>query len=169
MDGVGCPLGGTAVVSTVAAFVYTDLVARSIVAGKVGGVHAVWRPFGAHLGAVVRAAEVDVDVVVPVATEPGRARRRGHDHAGRLARGVAEVLGVPGVGALAARRHTPDRGRHGGPGELPEGAFRRVRDLGEARVLLVDDVLTTAATVRAAAAALGSSTVTVAVLARAGR
>lgn len=167
-----CPLSATGIATTRAAFTYTGVVARTVVAAKVGGHHAAWAPLGGHLGSVVARDAPPLDVVVPVATEPGRARQRGFDHALLLARGVARALGVPCARALRTRRRAPDRGRDGAATDLPAGTIRAIGDLGPRRVLLVDDVLTTGATVRAASAALrdaGAVTVHVAVLARAGR
>lgn len=157
--------------ATTAAFVYRGVVARTVVAAKVGGHHGAWAPLGAHLASVVAARDPDVDVVVGVPTDPARVRQRGFDHADRLARPVARALGVASVSALRTRRHAPDRGRHRGGAELPAGTIVGRRVLPDARVLLVDDVLTTGATVRAAVAALrtcGVARVDVAVLARAG-
>lgn len=168
-DDGGCPVAGAPVVRTVAAFAYTGVVADTVVAGKVGGHHAVWRPLGGHLGAVVRRAGLPVDAVVPVPTEPTRARQRGFDHARRLAREVAHAIDRPLVAALAMRRHTPDRGRRGHGAPLPVAAIRPVSALPRT-CLLVDDVMTTGATVVAAAraaAAAGAATLHVAVLARA--
>lgn len=162
----------TAVVATLAAFTYTGVVARTVVAAKVGGHHAAWPPLGAHLGNVVARRGADVDLVVPITTEPGRARRRGFDHAVVLARHAAAVLDLPWGRALRTRRHTPDRGRDHDAHELPAGAIRATCDLDGRRILLVDDVMTTGATVRAAATATaeaGAAHVEVAVLARAGR
>lgn len=167
-----CPLQATPIEVTWAAFTYTGIVARTVVAAKVGGHHAVWPLLGAHLGGVVARARPDVDVVVPVTTEPGRARRRGFDHAVVLARHVARVLELPSQRALRTRRRIPDRGRDHDARELPAGAIRATQDLGGRHVLLVDDVLTTGATLRAAAAAVteaGAVHVEAAVLARAGR
>lgn len=159
--------------ATRAAFTYTGVVARTVVAAKVAGQHAAWRPLGAHLGTVVGQQVPDADVVVPVPTEPRRARTRGFDHAVRLARATAEVLDLPVLAALRARRGVADRGRGREEGEdLPVGAVRAVRRVDGHRVLLVDDVLTTGATVRATARVLvaaGADRVEVAVLARAGR
>lgn len=165
-----CPLDGSGIDRTVAAFRYTDVVATTVVAAKVGGQHAAWHPLGAHLGTRVRASGDPVDVVVPVPGEPGRVRRRGFDHAHLLAVAVASVLQRPVLGALRLRRGTPDRGRDGGAVRLPDGAVRAVVPLAGRSVLVVDDVLTTGATVRAAAAALAQAGVgglQAAVLARA--
>lgn len=162
----------TPVAATWAAFTYTGIVARTVVAAKVGGHHAVWPSLGAHLGSVVARAPCDVDVVVPVTTEPGRARRRGFDHAVVMARQVARVLELPSERALRTRRRTPDRGRDHHARELPAGAMWATSDLAGRQVLLVDDVMTTGATLRAAAtavAAAGAARVEAAVLARAGR
>lgn len=167
-----CPLRPSGVVATWAAFTYTGVIARTVVAAKVGGHHAAWHPLGGHLGTVVARAGPRVQLVVPVATEPGRARRRGFDHAWLLARPVARALGVTCGRVLRTRRRAPDRGRARQAADLPAGAMWARADLGGRHVLLVDDVLTTGATIRAATAALddaGAGSVQVAVLARAGR
>lgn len=164
-----CPLQDL-VVDTTAAFAYTGVVARTVVAAKLRGHHAAWRPLGAHLGAVVARAGRIADVVAPVPTEPGRARRRGFDHARILADAVGEVLGVPSVAALRMRPRTPDRGKGATHQDLPVGAIQPALPLEGRHLLLVDDVLTTGATVRAAARAAHvgkAGQVHVAVLARA--
>jgi predicted amidophosphoribosyltransferase len=160
------------VAGTLALYAYTGVVARTVVAAKVGGQHAAWRPLGRQLGAVVAAAAPPVDLVVPVGTDPASVRRRGFDHAWRLARPVARALGVPAARLLHTRPRSPDRGRDRPEGDLPTGSVRARPEVAGHHVLLVDDVLTTGATARAAARALGragAASVHVAVLARAGR
>jgi len=98
-------------------------------------------------------APAGVEVVTWAPTTPARLRRRGFDQARLLARAVARELGVPRQ-PLLARRPGPAQtgrdaaGRHSGPG------FAGRRAIGGRRVLLVDDVVTTGATVAAASRAL---------------
>lgn len=109
-------------------------------------------PFLARGMAAIVAGET-VDVVTWAPTTPARIRDRGFDQARLLARAVARELGVPCRALLRRRPGQAQTGRdavarHSGPG------FEGRRAVGGRRVLLVDDVVTTGATVVAAARAL---------------
>ncbi len=95
------------------------------------------------------------DLVVPVPLHPSKLGRRGFNQAGLLARGLCRAR--PETGRLAPtalrRRRTGVQARLARPGRRANvrGAFRAPGDLTGARVLLIDDVLTTGATVDACA------------------
>jgi ComF family protein len=100
-----------------------------------------------------------VDAVVPVPLHWRRRRARGYDQAALLARPVAKALGVPALlRGLRRVRNTPSQV------DLPHaqrqrnvvGAFAPWRLRGVRRVLLVDDVRTTGATLRSASEALNA-------------
>jgi ComF family protein len=113
------------------------------------------------------------DLVVPVPLHWRRRLARGYNQAERIARPLSARLGLPCVQALARRRATPPQSLLGREERLANlrKAFRvprpeRVRGL---RVLLVDDVATTGATLDAAATALrkaGAAAVTALVAGR---
>lgn len=115
-----------------------------------------------------------VDVVIPVPLHPARLAARGYNQAALLGAAVAGELAVPLVArALSRTRATPPQARLDRAARLGNvaGAFRvrmpaRVRGR---RVLLIDDVSTTGATLAACAAALreaGAAEVTALVVAR---
>lgn len=170
----GCWPRPAPVASTVAAFRYRTPVADTVVTAKVRGAAAAWRPLGAVLGGHVERHRPAIEAVTYVPTEPGRRRSRGFDHAALLADGVGRVLRLPVAGLLAAERGSPDQGARllADRRVLPSGTFSPLRAVVGARLLLVDDVLTTGATSAAAASALlgaGAEVVHLAVLARAGQ
>jgi predicted amidophosphoribosyltransferase len=110
--------------------------------------------------------------VVPVPASPGAVARRGFDHGALLAAELAHLAGVPAVEALRAR---PRRDQRGLDRERRAANARAsiVAVPGVAlppRVLLLDDVFTTGATLDAAALALacaGAGEVRVLAVARA--
>jgi len=116
------------------------------------------------------------DVVVPVPLHWSRRLRRGYDQAELIAAELCDTLGRPLVRALRRRRATPaqslHRDRQGRRANLDAAIVMRRRLGGQIRglrVLLVDDVLTTGATLEAAARPLldaGARSVDVAVAAR---
>lgn len=126
---------------------------------------------GEMLAATVSDYLQGVDQVVPVPLGRWRYGLRGYNQALEIARPLARVLGLPISDQVLIRR-----GHHGPQSALPAAAraanvvdcFATVEALAGAHVLLVDDVLTTGATARAAARALragGAAAVSVAVLA----
>lgn len=98
-----------------------------------------------------------VDVVMPVPLYSRRLRARGFNQAALLARPVARSLGVPlNVMALDRVRETAEQaGIDRSERALNvKGAFRARKPRSPARVLLIDDVRTTGATLTAASEAL---------------
>ncbi len=157
-----------------AAFFYGGPLADAIIAYKHGG-HA---EYGARLGRMMVgsvAAELGkVDHVVPVPLHPRRARRRGFNQAVILAREVSSAVDAPVRQLLRRVRDTGSqkgRTREERFAELAGAFDARVSrtDVG-GRILLVDDVVTTGATIRGCAAALqraGISEISALLLARA--
>ncbi|MEO7042670.1 MAG: phosphoribosyltransferase family protein [Gemmatimonadaceae bacterium] len=99
------------------------------------------------------------DMLVPVPLAPARARERGYNQSELLARLLAAHWNVGVVEALARSRATETQTRLT-PGDRLRnvaGAFATVvgsKDLAGRHVVLVDDVITTAATLNACAKAL---------------
>lgn len=94
-----------------------------------------------------------VDVVTWAPTSARRVRHRGYDQAEVIARAVARQLGVPCRRLLYRAHGTPQTGRSRAE-RLVGPAFRARRPRRGLSVLVVDDVVTTGATLRTAAKAL---------------
>lgn len=102
----------------------------------------------AHL---VVSARVDAVTWAPTSAE--RQRARGADQAELLARATARRAGVPALDLLERRRGPPQTGRTRAE-RLAGPEFVARRDLPPLRLAVIDDVVTTGATLRAAAEAL---------------
>jgi ComF family protein len=112
----------------------------------------------------------EIDMVIPVPLHPRRKRQRGFNQSELLARSLASLLALPcRPDSLARVRYTEPQVGLRDPERLRnvQAAFRCVKPglLARRRVLLIDDVMTTGATVRSAASVLmRSGTLRVSVL-----
>jgi ComF family protein len=140
---------------------YDDAMVRAILLLKYEKVMPLGGWFAARLAEVVRgqSGEFTADVVVPVPLHPARLRERGFNQAEVIARPLARRLGLPLRSYLLVRtKPRPDklkltlRERW----ETVRGAYalRAGARVDNLRVLLVDDVFTTGATLDACARAL---------------
>jgi predicted amidophosphoribosyltransferase len=113
---------------------------------------------GAALGTAVAAltAADGSAVLVPVPSSSRAARERGGDHVLRLARHAARRTAMPVVPALSlARRVRDSAGLHRDERAANlAGAMRAVGPAGAGAAVIVDDIVTTGATLREAARAL---------------
>ncbi len=145
---------------------YDGAVRRLIVAYKERGRTGLARPLGAALARSVVAAAgahgLSVPLLlVPVPSSRASVRRRGEDPTLRLARVAARTavrLGTPArcLPVLAHRRRVADQAGLSAAERLANlrGALTARRILRHARLIVVDDVLTTGATLAEAARAL---------------
>lgn len=145
-----------------------DGTARALVhALKLRGLTAAAGLMAAQIAAGVPRGLLDERVLVPVPGNPRKRRARGFDPADLIARSLARRTGLPLAVVLRSAR---------APAQVGAGRAQRLRRAGievvgaaPARVLLVDDVRTTGATLEACARALqgaGATSVVAATYAR---
>jgi ComF family protein len=137
---------------------FTGVTRRALHALKYEGERRLAPPMGAAVARRWARAGVGADGLVPVPASPDRVRDRGYDQAALIAGEAARRLGMPVLGALARTRATTaqfDLDRAARASNLG-GAFRAVDGAPVAGrwLVLVDDVVTTGATLAACASAL---------------
>jgi ComF family protein len=125
-----------------------------------------WSGIGAAMARRMGALRFPVDVeeeragIVPVPLAASRLRERGYNQSELLAEGLARVWNLPVRNDLLTRTRATKTQTRLTPGERQRNvanAFRSLADRGSLRglhLVLVDDVVTTAATLNACAAAL---------------
>lgn len=124
---------------------------------KYGGRSELARPLAAAIAERARAACAGMDAIVPVPLHPRRLRERGFDQSSLLAGELAKRVGVPRrLDLLERRRPTTVQAALDRAARLSnvEGAFHASPRAKGLRVLVLDDVRTTGATLSDACGAL---------------
>jgi predicted amidophosphoribosyltransferase len=134
---------------------YQGEVKRLLLAHKEKGQLGLTAPLGSGLAAAVRVHSLGAVLLCPVPSSPSAVRQRGHDHAMRLARAAARTLGVEARRLLVPARAVADQAglTTRQRAENVAGALRATGVPG-LPVIVVDDVMTTGATLVEAARAL---------------
>ncbi|HSD36507.1 MAG TPA: ComF family protein [Rhodocyclaceae bacterium] len=136
--------------TTLAAFEYEHPVREMVMALKFGAGFAVRDMLVSALLAVVSDIDdLQADLVVPMPLHRQRIAERGFNQSMELARGVGRVLGLPVLPQLV-ERDVDTRHQAGAPLRQRiknvRGAFRCVEAIVGKRVLVIDDVMTSGAT-----------------------
>lgn len=151
-----CPAG---LPTTCAATPYEGVVVQALLAHKERGRLALVHPLGALLHAAVLSLKAGPVVLVPVPSARAAVRARGHDHALRLAREAAGRAGLVAAPLLRPARRVADQSGLSTAERAANlrGALVAAPAPYGLPVVVVDDVMTTGATLVEAARALAAA------------
>ncbi len=139
------------------AYLYAGPVRGMVRRLKYGGVHRLADTMAADMSRAYRGLlPTGVDLVTFVPMHPRRLKRRGYNQAALLAKGVAAQLGLPCEAALRRTRNARQQARLNRKERMKnlKGGFACALDVRGRRILLVDDICTTGATMRVCAQTL---------------
>lgn len=134
---------------------YTEKFRQALHRMKFQGRRRMAKPMG-RIAARALPADFKADAVTWVPLSKGSLKNRGYDQSELLAREIARTLGIPCIAALEKVRETDEQHK------LPrarrasnvEGAYAAAAEAAGKRLVLVDDIVTTGATLRVCAQAL---------------
>lgn len=139
-------------------FLFTGGAQKLVYRLKYESLHALAEPMGELLASYLEQNPLPVDLLAPVPLHRSRQRTRGFNQSELLGRVVARRSGLElDTGSLRRQRNTPQQTNTESRQERERnirGAFSCGPALEGRRVLLIDDVLTTGATLRECALAL---------------
>ena len=144
---------------------HADMLRKAVQAFKYDGVTALDELLAARIVAALIALPWRIDCIVPVPLHANRLEARGYNQSELLSWIVARELGIACAPSLLRRLRDTKEQAQLKPGERMsnvEGAFEAVGNLRGRRMLLLDDVVTTGATMSQCAIALrryGAATV----------
>jgi ComF family protein len=157
--GAVCPAGADrwCVERVLAPYAYREPLLGQLQAFKYAGRRGLGRALGLLLVEAARPLAPSIDALVPVPLHARRLRERGYNQADELAKTLARPLGACVLARGISRRIRTSPQTSLAPSARHAnlaGAFAVTRDLEGLRLGIVDDVITTGATVNALAAAL---------------
>lgn len=140
-------------------FRFEGAVRQSILQFKYKNVKAMATPLAQLMGQYLRAHPLPADALVPVPLHPRRLRERGYNQSSLLTGELSKFTSLPVVEkSLARLKNTPPQTRTKSAAERHRNIARafacRDRRLRGKRILLIDDVCTSGATLNACAVAL---------------
>lgn len=143
-------------------FRFEGIVRSAIHELKYRNLRAIAPTLSTYLATYASDHGMSADVIVPIPLHPARRRRRGYNQAELLARGISEVLNIPvAAGAVTRRGEQTSQVRTRDVEERRRNVASAFTCTDESfsgkRILMVDDVCTTGATLEACAAALRAS------------
>ena len=157
----GCPRNAHWHVDTVfAPFEYSVPLAHRIHALKFNGARKLGRALSLLMADLVDSAVAEVDALIAVPLHERRLRHRGYNQAMEIARSLSAELGLPLITRGVERcRVTEPQIALGAPRrrENLQHAFKTEREFGGYRLAVVDDVITTGATVNSLAQSLSAA------------
>jgi ComF family protein len=156
----GCRRLSRALTNIRAAFVYEGAARTAVLTLKFKSGRYLAPLMGDFLRTTLAARPLEADVVVPVPLAPARMRQRGFNQATLLAEQIAPLVDAPVVANALEREGRPAQQTLGAAERLINlrGSFtcRRPDEIEGRRVLLIDDVVTTGATLSACADTLAA-------------
>lgn len=136
---------------------YTGDVRQSMLRYKFRGLAVYSRIYGELMDACLSAHDIEADLITWVPLSGRRLRKRGYDQAKLLAEELAKRRGTECRRLLKKQKHNPAQSGAGGPAERARnvrGVYRGLDGAAGKRILLVDDIVTTGATLSEAAGVL---------------